>query len=202
MNKLFISICILSFLLLTGLTFYSMGSSEPESVKKEVIEKEKEVEKNIAKEINEIPFETKKIKDPTLRLGIDTVAQEGAVGEIYKTIILKEPVDRIIKIGTQTSAMGGSNCNHWFEVVDRVTQNERERSALKALIRCETRCNDSKNNNNTYLGLLQFRRSTFYHYGGTDIWDGEQQIRAALKILNSGPGSLSHHWPACSENRH
>jgi hypothetical protein len=174
------------------------------------------VETDSFEEINDIPFETIRIADSNLNYGEEVVEQIGRLGlrriiceeifennELVKTrvktddVILK-PVNEIIKFGTKTSTIGGKNCPHWFNIVDKSTSNERERNILKSLIKCESKCNDSANNRNTYIGLLQFNRNTFSHYGNGDIWDGEQQILAALKILRSG--GLSHHWPACSKN--
>jgi hypothetical protein len=172
------------------------------------------VETDSFEEINEIPFETIRIADSNLNYGKEVVEQIGRLGlrriiyeEIFENnelvekrvkaddVILK-PVNKIVKFGTKTSTIGGKNCPHWFSIVDKSTSNEREREILKSLIKCESKCNDSANNRNTYIGLLQFNRKTFSHYGGSDIWNGEQQILAALKILRSG--GLSHHWPSCS----
>lgn len=172
------------------------------------------VNKEVFREIVEIPFENERIVDQNLTSGQEVLVQKGEIGwkeitykNIYKndqfveTIvhevkILEEPKNTIVKTPPGTSAMGGRNCPHWFSIVDKVTQDDNEREILKSLIKCESHCNDAKNNRDTYLGLLQFSRSTFLKYGGTDIWSGQQQINAALNILRAG--GLSHHWPACS----
>lgn len=174
------------------------------------------VEQDFYEEIIEIPFETKRMEDSNLKLGEEVIEQKGVLGikktthrevyengqlveiKIYKEEIVAEPTTQIIKFGTKTSAMGGRNCPHWDKIIDKSTEDEREREILKSLIRCESNCSDAKNNNNRYLGLLQFSPNTFYHYGGEDIWNGEQQILAAINILKAG--GLSHHWPGCSRN--
>lgn len=174
------------------------------------------IEKELITTREEVPFKTTRTQDSSLDYGIEKVIQSGLMGikeityegiyenneliekRIYREEVLREPIDKVIALGTKTSAMGGRNCPHWFEIVDRATEDEWERETLKSLIRCESHCNDAKNNSNRYLGLLQFNRNTFEHYGGKDIWDGEQQILSALNILRAG--GLSHHWPACSQN--
>lgn len=173
------------------------------------------IEKEIFHEIIEIPFEHERIVDQDLASGQEVLFQQGETGwkqitykNIYKngkfietiiheTQILIEPKNTIVKVASRNSAIGGRNCPYWFSIVDRATQDENEREILKLLIKCESHCNDAKNNRNTYLGLLQFSRSTFSRYGGVDIWNGQQQIHAALNILRAG--GLSHHWPACSQ---
>lgn len=174
------------------------------------------VEQNFTEEIIEIPFETRRIEDSNLKYGEERIEQEGALGvkkiihrkiyendqlveiKIHKKEIVKEPIDKIIKFGVKTSAIGGRNCPHWDKVIDSSTENIREREILKSLVRCESNCSDAKNNSNRYFGLLQFSPNTFHHYGGEDIWNGEQQILAAINILRAN--GLSHHWPACSKS--
>ena len=87
-------------------------------------------------------------------------------------------------------------CNHWDEVIKDATQQKTKQEKLKFLIACESGCNDKANNSGTYLGLLQFHKNTFHLYGSGNIWDGKNQIQAALNILNNG--GFEHHWPACS----
>ncbi len=174
------------------------------------------VEKSLTKNTKIIPHENLRIKDPDLTLGKEILVQEGQEGikeilyeEIYENDelieiklhgekIISKPTNEIIKVGTKTSATGRRDCKHWFNVVDNSTNDSNERDILKHLIKCESGCNDGANNNNRYLGLLQFNKNTFSHYGGEDIWNGKQQILAALKIIRSG--GLTHHWPKCSQN--
>ena len=174
------------------------------------------VEKDLFVIEEDIPYTVKRIENSSMRQGEEVIKQEGSLGiktityeeiyennqlvdkQVYKIETTKQPVDKIIHFGTKTTAIGGRNCPHWFGVIEEATDNEWEREVLKSLIKCESNCNDSKNNSNLYLGLLQFSRNTFYHYGGEDIWDGQQQILAAINILRAG--GLSHHWPACARN--
>jgi len=41
-------------------------------------------------------------------------------------------------------------------------------------------------------GLFQFRPSTFYPWGGTDLWDPWDQARIAAKMFASGAGGQFH----------
>ncbi len=174
------------------------------------------VEKKLRIEIEEIPFTIESFVDNEIPYGEQIAEQIGSVGQLeveymdiyqngghirterLKEAVLIPPVNTNLRVGAQTTALGGSNCAHWFNTINEVTEDEQEREILKSLITCESKCNDAKNNNNIYLGLLQFNTKTFNHYGGTDIWDGTQQIVTALSILRAG--GLSHHWPACSRN--
>ncbi|WP_330241795.1 transglycosylase family protein [Streptomyces sp. NBC_00525] len=67
---------------------------------------------------------------------------------------------------------------------------------------CESTGNWHINNGNGYFGGLQFTRSTWAAYGGTeyapraDLATRDQQIAVAEKVLESqGPGA----WPVCSD---
>jgi resuscitation-promoting factor RpfB len=173
------------------------------------------IETKTVKKLSEIPFKTRKVMDDTILLGKEQVSQQGSKGEKettyirtfrngkhYKTEIksvkvTKKPVEKIIRVGTKKIPLGGRKCNHWYEVVNKKTKNDNERKILKSLIWCESGCNDSAVNSNRYFGLLQFHINTFRQYSGGNIWDGEEQITAALKMIRSG--GLSHHWPTCSK---
>jgi len=157
------------------------------------------------------PFETEIVVDTSIKPGERMVAQQGQLGIqditytksytkggefeniVHNVEILQEPLNEIVKIAPE-----GRNCPLWFDIVDSITENQAERSILKTLIKCESHCNSAKNNRDRYLGLLQFNPKTFKRYGGANIWDGREQIVAALKIVRNG--GVSHHWPACSKN--
>ena len=158
-----------------------------------------------------IPFETEVVVDTAVNPGERVIAQQGQLGiqnityikkytkggefenMVHNVETMQEPVNEIIKIAPE-----GRNCPLWFNVVDSITENQAERDLLKTLIRCESHCNSAKNNRDKYIGLLQFSPTTFKRYGGTNIWDGREQIVAALKIVRNG--GVSHHWPTCSQN--
>jgi hypothetical protein len=174
------------------------------------------INKKFVEVVKDIPFETQTIVDNNLTYGEEIIEQQGKVGKtlyLYKDIyengiyvrsemqeeeILEAPMAHIVRIGNKRAVLGVANCPHWYDVVDGITVNEDEREILKFLMLCETGCNDSSNNNNRYLGLLQFSKRTFASYGGVDIWDGADQIRTALRIVRKG--GMAHHWPGCTRS--
>jgi hypothetical protein len=163
----------------------------------------------------EIPFDIERIYDNTASYGNVEIIQYGRNGikrEIYEytyingeivskemqsSEIVAEAQKQTEKIGTKRAALEGRNCSHWNSVIDSITSDDEERNVLKHLIKCESNCNAGANNSNRYIGLLQFSAGTFNAYCDSgDIWDGESQIGAALKMIRGG--GFRNHWPSCA----
>ncbi len=54
------------------------------------------------------------------------------------------------------------------------------------VIICESSYNPSAFNPSGASGLFQFQPRTYYHYGGTDIWNWREQVRIAKKMFDLG----------------
>lgn len=179
------------------------------------------VEKKYETVVEEIPFRSESIKDSSIYIGNSVVSQEGHNG-VKEIIILKTyhdgklvdelisevkiitpAVNQITKVGTRekidpSTVMGINNsCVDWDSYIDQITSDEGERRWLKGVMRCESGCYAGANNSGIYKGLMQFSQRTFTGYGGTNIWDGYQQLRIALTIYRAG--GASHHWPGCTK---
>lgn len=176
------------------------------------------VENSIATETTTIPYETVYIEDDTLDLGKEIVMQEGEDGVLTTTYTLRyedgtlvektetgetittQPINEIITKGTKKPlpvVIDDRRCDYWYTVVDQKTENEYERAWLKYVMWKESRCNASNNYNPIYKGLFQFHPSTYSAYGGTDIWNGEQQISVTLYMIRIPYGC--NHWNYCPE---
>jgi hypothetical protein len=172
-------------------------------------------------EVEVIPFETQYIDDANLEVGNEYIVQDGEDGQLTvvftvkyeegsevertegKQFVSKQPINKIIARGTKQPVVSvpdvkGANisCEFWDSVIDSVTSDPIERGWMKHVMRCESACNPHAGQGRTYLGLFQFSLSTFQAYGGTDIFDGNQQIHTALNIYRLGGGD--HHWGYCS----
>lgn len=168
----------------------------------------------------DIPFGVEEREDSTIYIGTSQVIQEGKRGvkelTILKTFhdgqlvservesekVIEAAINKIVNVGTKEiviirNVIGGeNNCVDWDRYIDSITTNEAERAWLKFVIRCESGCRAGADNNRYYKGILQFSPRTFASYGGTNIYDGYQQINIALSIYRSG--GAEHHWPACT----
>ena len=108
---------------------------------------------------------------------------EVSVRKVHKAEVLREPVDRIVKVGTQVAApnfAGGST------VWDRLAQ-------------CESGGNWAINTGNGYYGGLQFNLQTWRAYGGPGYphtASRATQIAIATKLRNARGGYGA--WPGCA----
>jgi len=89
-----------------------------------------------------------------------------------------------------------NECEDFVKIIENNTEKQSQQQKLSFLIQCESNCNSNANNNNKYFGILQFSKPTFKQYGDGNIWEVENQIQAALEILQNG--GFKHHWPACA----
>lgn len=163
----------------------------------------------------EIPYETVHINDSTLEIGKSEVLQEGRIGELTITSLITsengdvvenreverritvQPINQVIKVGTKKPlpvVIDDRRCDYWYGYVDQLTSDETERAWLKHVMRKESGCNASNNNNRIYKGLFQFLPSTYAAYGGVDLWNGEEQTQVTLKMYRMG-GCV--HWNYC-----
>ena len=148
-----------------------------------------------------IAFDTVERKDASMPAGQSEVVQEGRAGlrdvvykvflrngevsvrKVHKATVLREPVDRIVKVGTQVAApnfAGGST------VWDRLAQ-------------CESGGNWAINTGNGYYGGLQFNLQTWRAYGGPGYphtASRATQIAIATKLRNARGGYGA--WPGCA----
>lgn len=148
-----------------------------------------------------IAFDTIERKDSSMPAGQSEVVQEGRPGlrdvvykvfirngevsvrKVHKAEVLREPVDRIVKVGTQVAApnfAGGST------VWDRLAQ-------------CESGGNWAINTGNGYYGGLQFNLQTWRAYGGPGYphtASRTTQIAIATKLRNARGGYGA--WPGCA----
>jgi resuscitation-promoting factor RpfB len=147
----------------------------------------------------------KKIQDSTLPLGSVVVEDPGAPGEQIVTMLVTlangKETDRKqlssqeitparparIRVGSKSSAMNFSSSD--ATVWDR-------------LARCESGGNWAENSGNGYYGGLQFDKSTWNAYGGTQYApyphqaSREEQIAVAQRVRNSRGNYRA--WPTCS----
>jgi resuscitation-promoting factor RpfB len=148
-----------------------------------------------------IAFDTVEREDSSMPAGETEVVQEGrtglrdvvykvtlrngevAVREVVRADVTREPVDRVVRVGTQEAApnfVGGST------VWDRLAQ-------------CESGGNWAINTGNGYYGGLQFSLSTWRAYGGPGYphqQSRETQIAIATKLRDASGGYGA--WPGCS----
>jgi hypothetical protein len=96
-------------------------------------------------------------------------------------IYIKEIEPKPKVLGSKTGPKG---CNYWFAYVDTLSLENHESTLLKKLIKCESTCNPQASNGVNH-GLLQFHPSTYRNNGGTDIWNGYEQIDIALKMIST-----------------
>ncbi|CAM4156958.1 transglycosylase family protein [Kibdelosporangium persicum] len=152
-----------------------------------------------------VPPPVEQIEDDTMDKGKTQVVEPGVPGEKIVTWrvklvdgketskeklgekITKEPVKKVVKVGTKKAAVppvtGG-------DVWDRLAQ-------------CESGGNWAINTGNGYYGGLQFNASTWKAYGGhqyaanAHLATREQQIAIATKLRDANNGSYRS-WPHCA----
>lgn len=148
-----------------------------------------------------IAFDTIEREDSSMPAGETEVVQEGrtglrdvvykltlrngevAVRKVVKADVVRQPVDRVVRVGTQEAApnfAGGS-------------------TVWDALANCESGGNWAINTGNGYYGGLQFSLSTWRAYGGPGYphqQSRETQIAIATKLRDASGGYGA--WPSCS----
>ena len=150
-----------------------------------------------------IAFDTVEREDSSLPVGETEVVQEGraglrdvvykvtlrngevAVREVVRATVTRQPVDRVVRVGTQEAApaanfAGGS-------------------TVWDSLAQCESGGNWAINTGNGYYGGLQFSLSTWRAYGGPGYphqQSRETQIAIATKLRDAQGGYGA--WPSCS----
>ncbi|MGV3562944.1 MAG: transglycosylase family protein [Nocardioides sp.] len=148
-----------------------------------------------------IAFDTVEREDSSMPEGETEVVQEGrtglrdvvykvfirngevAVREVVKAEVLRQPVDRVVRVGTQEAApnfAGGS-------------------TVWDSLAQCESGGNWAINTGNGYYGGLQFSLSTWRAYGGPGYphqQSRETQIAIATKLRDASGGYGA--WPGCA----
>lgn len=158
------------------------------------------VKKRIDGEV--IDFATVEQDDSSMLEGETSVVREGSTGlrdvtyrivyrngeiavrKVLKQKVLRQPVDEIVKVGTQEVATanyaGGS-------------------TVWDSLAQCESGGNWAINTGNGYYGGLQFSLGTWQAYGGTGLpsqHSRETQIAIATKLRDATGGYGS--WPGCA----
>lgn len=69
---------------------------------------------------------------------------------------------------------------------------------LIELISCESGFNTlAKGDNSTSFGLLQFKQTTWQENCEGDIWNGQDQISCAVKMIDMGLGDTTTGWYNC-----
>ncbi|MBW5424928.1 DUF348 domain-containing protein [Streptomyces sp. BG9H] len=159
-----------------------------------------------SKEVREeaIPFEVKRVQDPTLFRGTEVVVQAGRQGARRVTYalrsvngvkqrprrigseVVREPQNRIVKVGTKRmpSSVAGADGLDW-----------------SSLARCESGGRPGAvDPSGTYGGLYQFDTRTWQGLGGTgrpqDASASEQTFRAKKLYVQRGAAP----WPHCGRH--
>ncbi|MGZ4495646.1 MAG: transglycosylase family protein [Nocardioides sp.] len=149
-----------------------------------------------------VAYGTVKRSDSTMTQGQSTTVRPGQAGsrrvtykiffvnghvdsrKALKIVMVRQPVDAIVKVGTKAPAPT-TNYASGGTVWDKIAQ-------------CESGGNWAENSGNGYYGGLQFSLSTWQSYGGTgrpDQNSRETQIAIAEKVRNAEGGYGA--WPVC-----
>jgi uncharacterized protein YabE (DUF348 family) len=105
---------------------------------------------------------------------------ELAVRKVLRQRVLREPVDKIVEVGTASAYESGS-------------------TVWDSLAQCESGGNWAINTGNGYYGGLQFNAGTWQAYGGTGLpsqHSRETQIAVATRLRDATGGYGS--WPGCA----
>jgi len=168
----------------------------------------------------DIPFSTKVFDSWQYPLGERVVTQEGISGikeqkvqffyedsvlvkeNILSEVILKEPVEKIVAVGSSTYTLEGItqrgyDCDFWYSVVDNGDYSGKEKQWLKFVMYCESGCN-AESNKGFYKGLFQWSPTLWKKLYPENIFDGEAQIKHTVEKLRSGADPIKM-WPACSK---
>ncbi|MCC7289966.1 G5 domain-containing protein [bacterium] len=167
-------------------------------------------------QVEMVPFSVKRVEDEKMDKGQSIVEVEGQNGVLEKTIrvlykdevayrsevtavkIVIAPITKVVRFGTKPVTV--HSCAYWNKVINEIAprSEQPEKNAwMRYVMYCESGCN-SGNDKSSYYGLYQFTKSTYFAYGGTNIWDGHEQIEIVSKMYDL-PGNAAHHWPACNK---
>lgn len=160
-------------------------------------------------EFQPVPYQTKKIDDPTLDQGktkVVTIGQNGKKQLSYsvrredgieisrvlvKTEILNQPVDEVIKIGTKPVITGW--CKYNDDVIAASIKNNLDPNRLCALMKKESNGHpDSVNPDGPYIGLFQYTEGFWADaskkagFAGASIYDAKSQIYVTAWALTHG----------------
>lgn len=170
--------------------------------------------RGVVEKTEEIPFTERRIEDPELEEGTETVKEEGQKGErIIRTyrqtrggvelvsVLLEDkvstqPKERVIAVGTKKPEVQTSNETTTAGAATTMPANIGDPWA--ALAQCESGGNPSTNTGNGFYGMYQFTLGTWQSVGGTGLpseASAEEQTRRA-KILQERSGWGQ--WPACA----
>jgi hypothetical protein len=91
------------------------------------------------------------------------------------------------------------SCKYWFKKVDTITVKRSKKNVwMRYIMYCESGCNPTDNTKNKYFGLYNFTKNTFRGKGGTNIFDGRQQINIVSKMYDLGPAYRSMQFNKCN----
>lgn len=173
---------------------------------------------------NNLPIYFKKItiEDNTLDKGTKKLQTKGVNGilekkirviykddvayrsEVLETNVILKPVDQVTLIGTKPVTI--ASCSYWNNVIDDIAPKEKNKEKntwMKYVMLCESGCDSGKGldkyfeGSKAFYGLYQFTEYTFKAYGGTNMFDGYDQIEVVSRMYDM-TGNPAHHWPACN----
>lgn len=180
------------------------------------------VESKIFNNFESIPFKKIEKEDPELEKGVEKISIVGSKGLMEKTIrviykdgvpyrseiidavVITNPVNEIKLIGTKPMTV--ASCSYWNKYVDKVapeSKDKKKNTWMKYVMYCESGCDSGKgfdkyfDGSKAFYGLYQFTEYTFKAYGGTNIFDGYDQIDVVSRMYDL-EGNAAHHWPACN----
>lgn len=166
--------------------------------------------------LRSVPFKIKEIETETMERGINKIITNGVSGvvnetfrEVYKdealfkkeitrTEIVINMVPQVVLIGVKPVTV--HSCNYWNKVVEDEVPREKfpkKNAWMRYIMYCETGCDSGQITSNKFYGLYQFSKSTYKAYGGTNIFDGYEQIEVVSRMYDL-EGNPAHHWPACN----
>lgn len=177
------------------------------------------VDIELIKKSEDIPYVTREVETEDLNTGAVSIEQEGVLGvkekiikvthkdgkvvgsELVSTDILLEPVEQILLIGTKPVTI--ASCDYWGDVVDRIASSDKEKRWMKFVMFRESGCDSGRVSHGSgfYKGLFQFAPATFRNKGGSNIWDGTEQIEIVHQMFNYYSGQqqsdyLKSQWNA------
>jgi len=160
-------------------------------------------------EFQPVPYQIKKIDDPTLDQGKTTVATKGQNGKkqltysvrredgveisriLVKTSTITESVTEIVKIGTKPVIIGW--CKYNDDVIAASIKNNLDPNKLCALMKKESNGHpDSVNPAGPYIGLFQYTEGFWADaakkagFAGASIYDARSQIFVTAWALTHG----------------
>jgi hypothetical protein len=169
----------------------------------------------------EIPYRTEEVATKEIPYGKTLTVQKGVLGirtrevkrtyedgalvseEILSEGITREPKNAVVKVGVHKYSPEdldikyGSNCPHWYSVVDESNYTEQEKQWLKFVMECESGCNAENNKHSTYKGLFQWNpRYWDIFFPDENIFDGYAQIKNTIWKVRDG-AKLNIYWPNC-----